>query len=216
MVCFAVMGFCMGIMPAMNRDQASIIQRRDPPPHTHIPTCPPPNQALDVCKEPSELQQLSSTLVDALRGCPKGPATGGMGQVAGAVLTAVWDASGVAAARNLFKQLVAIPPAGGDMFRRMLQLEGRELEEVEGQTGGRGTKEARVAALQRVRQALEAAVDAYGDVDAGLWLAYARFEQQHAKQGAGGIYWRAVKALKDSDAFVQQYRSVVCEEADDE
>jgi hypothetical protein len=165
-------------------------------------------------------------MVAAQTGAPKGPASGGMGDAAGRLLAALWEASGAAAARELFGRLAALPPAGGDMYRRMLQLEGQELEALgqeqqqqqqqqqqqRGGAGGASRKAARKEALQRVRRVLEAAVEAYGDFEPSFWLAYARFEHRHGKQGAGAIYWRAVKALRDADAFVQEYRSSVCSE----
>ena len=45
---------------------------------------------------------------------------------------------------------------------------------------------------------------AHGSVDHELWLQYAAFEQKHLK-GAGSVYWRAVKALAESDVFVATY-----------
>ncbi|GBF90696.1 U3 small nucleolar RNA-associated protein [Raphidocelis subcapitata] len=168
---------------------------------------------LEACAgQPSDLQALAALLVQAQMGCARGPPSGGMGDAAGRVLAAVWDACGAAAGRQLFAQLAALPPAGGDFYRHALQLEGRELEAAEAARDA-GAKAARAAALQRVRRVLEAAVDAYGDADAGLWLAYARFEQQHARGGGGGVYWRAVKALADPEPFIQEYRSSVCADA---
>jgi hypothetical protein len=162
-------------------------------------------------------------------GAPKGPPAGGMGLAAGRVLAALWGTAGPAAARALFAKLAAVPPAGGDMYREMLRLEGAELEAAGQQRGspegpaaaaaangggggggGGGGARASKEALQRVRRVLEAAVGAYGDCDAALWMAYARFEHRHARTGAGAVYWRAVKALREPDAFVAEYRATVC------
>lgn len=188
-----------------------------------------------MCTEPGDLDELASILVSTRAGAARGPASGGMGRAAARVLQAVWASRGAEAGRKLFWALAALPPAGGDVYRAMLQLEGRDLEEQEeqqaqqheaaqqqrqagGRAGGKAAKAAaeakaaRGAAVARVRRVLEAAVGAYGEEDASLWLAYARFEQQHTKQGAGPVYWRAVKALRDPDAFVHEYRSSVCAE----
>jgi hypothetical protein len=193
------------------------------PAHTCSPLCPDLSvvvltpliqpygcnpQVLDACKGPSDLHALSALLVQSRMGAARAPPTGGLGTAAGRVLATVWEACGAEAARQLFSELAALPPAGADMYRQMLQLEGQGLEAAEQQPqqhGGGGAK----PALNRVRRVLEAAVDAYGDVDAGLWLAYAQFEQQHAKRGAGPVYWRAVKALRDADAFIQEFRASV-------
>jgi len=175
----------------------------------HVPAHQAPEvwlRVLDVCAESeSDLQQLAALLVHSQMGAARGPPTGGMGAVAGKVLAAVWEVSGAEAARKLFRQLAALPPAGGDAYRQMLQLEGQALEAIDDRAAG--TKK---MALQRVRHVLETAVDAYGERDASLWLAYAQFEQQHAKQGAGPVYWRAVKALADPEAFIHDYRQSVC------
>lgn len=176
-------------------------------------------QAIEMSDDEATLDQLSALMVQSLTGCSRGPPSGGMGHVVGCLLAKVWDVRGSKVARDLFAQLAALPPAGGDMFRRILLLEGQELEAIEQQEPPRkkgaaaasssGTP-ARATAMQRIRRVLEAAVDAYGDCDASMWLAYAQFEQQHAKQGGGQIYWRAIKALRDSDGFVQEYRRTVC------
>jgi hypothetical protein len=160
---------------------------------------------IDVCKEPSDLQQLSDLLVTSQLGAARGPQTGGMGVVAGSILAAVWEVRGADAGRQLFSQLAMLPPAGGDFYRRMLQLEGAELDAAAGQKPS-----SKKTALQRVRRVFEAAVTAFGDCDAGLWLMYCRFEQEQASQGAGPVYWRAVKALADPEAFVQEFRASVC------
>ena len=165
-------------------------------------------EALRVCTAPADLGQLAALLVESRLGAARAPASGGLGAAAAAVLSAVWDACGADAGRALFAKLAALPPAGGDLYRRMVELEGAALEAAVAATaGGKASDNAVVVA--RVRRVLEAAVDAYGDCDAALWLAYARFEQRHARRGAGPIYWRAVKALADADEFVQEYRRSV-------
>ena len=167
-------------------------------------------EALRVCTAPGDLGQLAALLVESRLGAARAPASGGLGAAAAAVLSAVWDACGADAGRALFAKLAALPPAGGDLYRRMVELEGAALEAAVAATGcGSKAGSDSAAAVGRVRRVLEAAVDAYGDCDAALWLAYARFEQRHARRGAGPIYWRAVKALADADEFVQEYRRSV-------
>lgn len=63
--------------------------------------------------------------------------------------------------------------------------------------------------VQRVRKVYESWAGAYGADDATLWVEYALFEQGVSKQGSGRVYHRAVKALRDPDEFIQQYRSKV-------
>ena len=58
--------------------------------------------------------------------------------------------------------------------------------------------------LQAPMICTQAGVAAHGSVDHELWLQYAAFEQKHLK-GAGSVYWRAVKALAEPDAFVTTY-----------
>jgi U3 small nucleolar RNA-associated protein 6 len=185
-------------------------------------------QVLAACSEPGDLSALADLFVESRLGAPRGPASGGLGAAAGGLLAAVWEASGPAAGRALFARLDALPPPGGDLYRRMIQLEGRALEEgggdggggADGSSSGGGAAAAAAAkrpgssgksdAVARARRVLEAAVSAYGAEDAGLWLAYARFEHAHARRGAGPVYWRAVRALADADAFVREYRASVC------
>lgn len=86
-------------------------------------------QVLHSCtsSSPDELQHLQDMLLAALLGAQKGPVSGGMGEVAGSFLQASWRLHGPEAARKLFDQLLRLPPAGGDMFRAMLQLEQQQL-----------------------------------------------------------------------------------------
>jgi hypothetical protein len=153
----------------------------------------------------AQLAALQTQLVAAVTAAAvKGPGDGGLGAVAGRCLEVTWHAAGAAAARKLWQQLLLLPPAGGDMFRAMVQL-----EQAAGSSGGSGPqRQLRLAAeaVKRVRAVHEAWAAAYGSSDAGLWVQWALLEQQQNLSGAGKVYWRAVRALEDPEAFIQQYR----------
>ena len=121
------------------------------------------------------------------------------------MLEVTWQQQGAEAAWRLYSQLLLLPAAGGDMFRGMLQLLKRGGAEGKEEEGGKLSK----GALKRLRAVFEAAVRAYGKEDAGVWLAYAAFEQQEGKQGAGAVYWRAVKELDAPEEFIALYREQV-------
>ena len=46
-------------------------------------------------------------------------------------------------------------------------------------------------------------MEAYGKLDAALWILYAQFEQGRGL-GTGNIYWRATKDLENPAAFVAE------------
>lgn len=183
-------------------------------------------QAFELCSSNLiELQQLQQMLLTAVtRTAVKGPPSGGLGATVGICLATVWRTQGADTARGLFKKLLLLPAAGGDMFRTMIELEsgrsdlGLELglaakDLAEKDSAGRSSMQMGVkltdGAVQRIRAVYDAWVAAYGAIDVELWLQYALFEQQNSRQGPGGVYYRAVKALQEPDAFVQQYRSRV-------
>jgi U3 small nucleolar RNA-associated protein 6 len=151
----------------------------------------------------------------------KGPGTGGLGAAAAAALMTTWQQQGAEAARQLWKQLLLLPPAGGDMFQVMIQQEvaaaGGSMpaaaaaaeEDATNKHEQQAAASLPADALRRVRALYNAWADAYGAFDADLWVQYALFEQTQSKQGPGKVYWRAVKALLEPDAFIQQYRAVI-------
>jgi hypothetical protein len=153
-------------------------------------------QALQLCQQPQQLQQVQEHLLLTLTGQQQGPCSGGLGAVAGRLLEVTWSHQGAAAARALYQQLQKVPAAGGDMFRAMVRL-----EEQEADSGS--------AAAKRVRGVLEDAVRCYGAQDTQLWLEFVQYEQRQGKQGAGQLYWRAVKALQEPEPFIEQYRQLV-------
>lgn len=136
----------------------------------------------------------------------RGPPTGGLGAIVAACLTKTWKLQGPEEARLLFQKLLLLPPAGGDMYRAMIDLEMGRFD-VEDDSKQQTLAVLPKSVVQRVRKVYESWVDAYGSEDVSLWVEYALFEQGFSKQGAGKVYYKAVKQLADPDGFIQQYRS---------
>ena len=100
--------------------------------------------------------------------------------------------SGAEAGLALAQELLRLPKPGADLFRRVIALEtARALaEDAPGRT-----------AMDRVWRACDAALEHYGQQDAGLWASYPRLCAAHDPAKAGQVHWRAVKALDDPDDF---------------
>eukprot|EP00879_Flechtneria_rotunda_P029311 GHRR01031665.1.p1 GENE.GHRR01031665.1~~GHRR01031665.1.p1 ORF type:complete len:197 (-),score=91.40 GHRR01031665.1:76-666(-) len=171
---------------------------------------------------PVQLEELQQLLLSAVtRAAVKGPFRGGLGAVAGRCLAAVWHTTGAAGARQLWKRLLLLPPAGGDMFRSMIELEtqkaaasgkSKQQQQQQGLHEQQQVQEVSllpVDALKRARAIYDAWAHAYGSDDVDLWVHYALFEQGQRQLGPGRVYWRAVKALQEPDEFTQLYRSKV-------
>ncbi len=162
-----------------------------------------------------------------VRDAPSPPSPAAAGDGGGAPAAPAAAVAGLAGARALYRRLLAVPPAGGDFFRAAIEVEQRELDEASasasvpasaaGGKGGEGVGKggaaaaaARAAAARRaLSQLFEAALGFYGEVDPGLWVAYALHVGRDAGAGGGHVYWRAVKALREPDEFVQLYREAV-------
>eukprot|EP00882_Tetradesmus_deserticola_P011582 GHRQ01012254.1.p1 GENE.GHRQ01012254.1~~GHRQ01012254.1.p1 ORF type:complete len:296 (+),score=166.05 GHRQ01012254.1:430-1317(+) len=183
-------------------------------------------QAFELCSSsPGELPPLQQLLLSAVtRAAAKGPAQGGLGAAASACLQLTWRLQGADVARGVWRKLLLLPPAGGDMFAVMVQLEtsaaatgtaAAEAAAAGTASGGADEQDEATAqqlpaaALSRVRAVYDAWVAAYGSADVQLWVRYALFEQAQGRRGPGAVYWRAVKAVEDPDEFIQQYRSRV-------
>eukprot|EP00798_Chlamydomonas_sp_ICE-L_P022272 gene22272-29347_t len=138
-----------------------------------------------------DFAQLVNMLVTALAGMARGPMSGGMARWQ----QSSWKRSSIDAARTFVKRLLAMPSAGGNFFKAAIALEKEQLAAAQ-------------ALDKRVIRIFEAAVDAYGSVDADLWLEYATHEKEMLR-GAGQVYWRATKALTDPDDFVCRYKEVM-------
>lgn len=161
------------------------------------------------------LAGLCAALEAAVAVAPKGPLHGSMGAVAAAALRALAELSGAQAARRFYQALLRLPPAGGELFHAILELElvlasggtGASTG-ASGSTGSSAGLPSGAAALppQRLHALFEAAADAYGSEDTALWLRYARYEAA-AGRGAAQVYWRAVKALADPTAFIAQFQA---------
>lgn len=125
---------------------------------------------------------------------------GGMGEVAAAAVEMVHQTRGLDAARAVYRRLLSLPPAGGSLFHALLDLELDAAAVVPG--GG-----------DRVEALFEAAVGAYGDVDADLWLRYVAWAQTSRTTAAKGLYWRAKKALLEPSAFVIGHQAALLAES---
>ena len=135
-----------------------------------------------------------------------------MGAVAAALVHAVRGLAGLPAARQLYRALLRVPPAGGDFFHAVLDLELAEEAAAGAAHAARGAA-ASSAALPaaRLRELFDAAVDAYGALDTRLWLLYVAFEeeQQRRRPGSGDpgkVQWRAVRALRQPSEFEAAYQ----------
>lgn len=116
---------------------------------------------------------------------------------------------GIEAARALYQRLLRVPPAGGDLFRCIIQLEKDQLVAASGgSSSADGQQQSSTSADNVVRGLYEAAVENYGADDDSIWLDYAKFELERGR-GVGKLYWRATKALNFPEAFVLQYRSTI-------
>lgn len=182
------------------------------------------------------LQPLGAALQRALSGAARGPPDGGLGGAAAAAVRAARVLGGAAAARTLYRPLLALPAPSCSFLLELADMERRDVEAGTASTtptptprtttptgelthtsseataasnagGGCGNLRTDPAAQRRVRQLLEAAADAYGSADARVWLAMASFEAACGR-GAGGVYWRATKALDDPEPFIQRYTAL--------
>lgn len=71
--------------------------------------------------------QLNSAYLRFVDACCQG----GMGNAAAAAVQAVRDASGLPVARELYKKLLKIPPAGGSLMHAVLDMEMEHVSEQE-------------------------------------------------------------------------------------
>ncbi|KAK9837160.1 hypothetical protein WJX81_007266 [Elliptochloris bilobata] len=136
------------------------------------------------------LEGLSRDLEAALAAQPKGPLQGGLGEAAASAIAAVRQRHGLGEARAFYRRLLALPPAGGQLFHAALDLE-------------LGASASERPTPQELCAVFEAAVEAYGSEDVELWLRYARWEVLQGR-GAGKIHWRATKALADPQVFIDR------------
>lgn len=127
--------------------------------------------------------------------------------MAAALLTALHGSGGIQAARSLYRALLPLPPAGGEFFRCLLQLEAQLFSAAGAAAGGGGTGSSTSgagsgdgggAALspRQLGDLFEAAVDAYGSEDVQLWLLYIDWQAGRGKpEEAAQVYWKGRKAL---------------------
>lgn len=133
------------------------------------------------------------------------------------------DTQGAAAARGLYRQLMRGPAPGGDFFRAIIKLEQEEgntelpvpsasatyTSTSAGSSSSGGSSTGKSTEL--LTELHEAALSAYGESEADLWLSYALYEMQQMR-GAGTIMWRATKALQDPTGFLNMYREAVAQD----
>jgi U3 small nucleolar RNA-associated protein 6 len=169
-------------------------------------------ESLAAAGSTAQLAAVQKQLLSAVTAASvRGPESGGLGAVAGRCLEVLWRVSGAAAARKLWQRLLLLPPAGGDMFRAMVQLEQSAADAAVAESSDPQQQRRQSAGdvVKRVRGVYEAWSAAYGGVDAELWVEWALFEQQQGKAGTGKLYWRAVKALDTPEDFIAAYRQQI-------
>ncbi|MEW5311765.1 MAG: hypothetical protein WDW38_003451 [Sanguina aurantia] len=134
----------------------------------HIPAEASPRvwlQALNATTPgSSQHTDLSNLLVTALSACARGATTGGMGHVAAAFVQKVWDTQGASSARVLYKRLMRGPALGAS-------------------TPGSSSGSSAAATTELLTELHEAALSAYGESEADLWLSYALYEVQQMRGG---------------------------------
>ncbi|GLC41226.1 hypothetical protein PLESTB_001525000 [Pleodorina starrii] len=160
-----------------------------------------------------EFGRLGELLAATCAKVAKKAPTGGLGQVAAALVEKARAALGLEAARELYGKLLAMPAPGADLYRCAIRLE-REAA-TDGATdgaaasgSGSGSRAPAKAVAKRLGDLFEAAVAAYGGTEADMWLDYALWLTECGK-GAGQVYWRATKQLADPDVFIAQYREAL-------
>ncbi|KAG2501138.1 hypothetical protein HYH03_000955 [Edaphochlamys debaryana] len=165
-----------------------------------------------------EFRRLGELLAGACARVARGAPSGGLGQVAAALVDKARSALGVEAARQLYGQLLSVPGPGGDLYRCAIRIEQDALESSSASGSGSGSgsaaasKQALQAGRKRVTELYEAAVKAHGSSEVDLWVSYAQWLLACGK-GPGQVYWRATKELADPDVFVAAYRAALGEAA---
>lgn len=158
-------------------------------------------QVMDVLEPGSQSwSEVEALMLKALSSSAQGPLHGGRGLLAAHMLRRVQQCQGLSAARQLYRRLFQLPPAGGDLYRAVIAM---EKEAAAGSSEGPHSRP--------VQQAYEAAAQAYGSCDVELWLDWALYQQQVLRQGSGTVYWRAVKELQQPDTFIERYQQLVRE-----
>ncbi|GFR40073.1 hypothetical protein Agub_g616 [Astrephomene gubernaculifera] len=151
--------------------------------------------------------RLADMLAAACAKVAKRNPSGGLGSVAAAMVEKARLSLGADAARQLYGKLLAVPGAGGDLYRCAIRLEREELQQQQ-QPEAAAPAPPPKQALKRITDLYEAAVAAHGKTETDLWIDYAQWLVRCGK-GAGQVYWRATKELEDPDAFIAQYRQAL-------
>ena len=162
---------------------------------------------------------------------PIGEVQGGMGEAAAAAVRTVHRVSGLEAARQLYRQLLRLPPAGGTFFHALLDMEQAAASTSERLSHAAWLQlyEVCISSCDWTHRdpftlriflhgveldvcnyhpvCVQVAVDAYGVEDDELWLRYVQHSMQR-KKGVGMLYWRATKALHDPQGFEQKYHKL--------
>eukprot|EP00898_Chlorokybus_atmophyticus_P002219 jgi/Chlat1/2999/Chrsp2S04709 len=146
------------------------------------------SQAIKFYKQHEQpLDNLAPTVE---RGLAAGP-SGRHDEIATTFLQGFADANGVESTRMLYSRLLALPGAGVSLYRWCIQFENTHADP--------GTE-------SRVLRLFDSAADRFGASDSELWLDFCRWQLSVGRpNGAGEVYWRAMKALLDPKHFVEQY-----------
>jgi U3 small nucleolar RNA-associated protein 6 len=126
----------------------------------------------------------------------KGGLDSPLGNIAAFLFNVLWITQGPHHARHFFKTLKSMPLPGGALIHSVLDA---EIALVKSQ-------DSNALPVKKIREEIfEVGASAYGSEDQDLWLRWWRFEQmQDGGKNVASVHWRAVKSLKDADAFVSK------------
>ncbi|EFJ52487.1 hypothetical protein VOLCADRAFT_102982 [Volvox carteri f. nagariensis] len=156
-----------------------------------------------------EFARLGEMLAVTCAKVAKKAPSGGLGQVATALVEKARGSLGIDNARHLYAKLLAVPAPGGDLYRCAIRLERDALRlEYSADNMASGSCAPPKQAAKRIADLYEAAIAAYGKTETDLWLDYAVWLTQCGK-GSGQVYWRATKELAEPDSFIAQYREAL-------
>jgi len=118
-----------------------------------------------------------------------------MGEVGAAIMESLFYHEGISEARKFYHEILKIPIPGSNFIESILRME-NALHDSSSQNA---------LSIEGMRKLYDASLDVFGTTSINLWLQYYQFEIGQGKQGKSGfVYWKAVQALEDADAFTNQ------------
>eukprot|EP00890_Picochlorum_soloecismus_P003580 jgi/Picsp_1/4222/NSC_01731-R1_protein len=118
-----------------------------------------------------------------------------MGEVGAAIMESLFYHEGISEARKFYREILKIPVPGTNFIESILRME-HALHDASSQD---------TLSIDDMRKIYDASLDVFGATSINLWLMYYQFEIRQGKQGKSGVvYWKALQALQDADAFTNQ------------